>query len=71
METLYKEITAAGIETASHESDLYFPDTEAARDILNRYDIQKNNATRFTSNIDGKRWVDVPFAFDPFWEAKP
>ena len=24
----------------------------------------------FTSNIDGKRWIDVPFAYEPFWKKK-
>jgi len=24
--------------------------------------------TRFTNNIDGKPWYDVPFAYMPFWD---
>jgi hypothetical protein len=26
--------------------------------------------TPFTSNIDSKRWINVPFAYEPFWEKQ-
>ncbi len=69
--TLYAELKAAGVEVANHESDLYFPDTEETRAILDRHPLQKNNAQRFTNQAapnKGERWIDVPFAFIPFWE---
>lgn len=68
--TLYLSVRAAGIETASHESDLYIPATPEAVAILAGYPLQKANATRFRNQVDGKIWIDVPFAFDPYWEAR-
>ncbi len=67
MKTLYEEIVLAGIPTDHHESDLYVLDTALSREL-----IAKNGkvATGFVSRIDGKRWLDIPFAFDPFWKAR-
>jgi hypothetical protein len=73
MKTLYQTLKEAGIETDSHESDLYFPVTEASREILSRFPLQKGNATTFRNEAPphvGERWYDVPFAFDPFWQAR-
>lgn len=69
---LYADLTAAGIPTASHESDLYFPDTEQACAILARYPTEQSNARRFTNQAPphkGERWLDVPFAYLPWWKA--
>ena len=63
--SLYKELIAAGIQTDHHESDLYVLDTLTARDIMKRYG---KKGSSFTSQVDGKRWIDVPFAYEPFWE---
>jgi hypothetical protein len=71
--SLYEALKAAGIQTGSHESDLYFPASPEALAILNRYPLKKGNATRFTNQAApnvGERWVDVPFAYDPFWNKK-
>lgn len=67
---LYTALTEAGIPTANHESDLYFKFTPHSMQILDKYPLEAGNAKRFTNNIDGKIWVDVPFAYTPFWEAK-
>ena len=69
--SLYAEITAAGIPTGSHASDLYFPDTPESRAILNRHPTQRKNAKTFANQAPpnvGERWIDVPFAFEPFWD---
>lgn len=68
--TLYGDLTAAGIPVENHESDLYFPATATSLDILNRHPLQESNARQFTSQIDGKLWMDVPFAFLPWWEKR-
>ena len=73
MTTLYQDLMDAGIEVANHESDLYFPDTEPARTILAKYPREADIATRFTNSRPpnvGERWVDVPFAFLPWWKAR-
>ena len=68
--TLYQEIVAAGIPIGCHESDLYFPVTEQSREILARYPLQKGNATTFINQVEGGRWYDIPFAYDPWWESR-
>lgn len=68
--TLHAAIVAAGITTDHHESDLYFPVSPVAVTILDGYPDHKAIAKRFVSNTDGKAWVDVPFAYEPFWQAK-
>lgn len=67
---LFAEIKQAGIEFSNHESDLYLPDTPEVRAILVRHPLERGNATRFVNQLDGQRWVDVPFAFLPFWEQR-
>jgi hypothetical protein len=68
--SLYETILAAGIQHASHESDLYLPDTVEVRAILDGFPLEKRNATRFRNQVEGGTWIDVPFAFLPFWERK-
>lgn len=68
--TLYQELTAAGIETDNHASDLYCPATPEAYAILKRHPQQYGSASVFTSQTDGRQWYDVPFAFDPYWQQK-
>lgn len=65
-----KPLKAAGIPTDNHESDLYFATSRESLDILNRHPLQESIATQFRSQIDGKLWMEVPFAFIPFWESK-
>jgi hypothetical protein len=68
--TLYGELVAAGVEIANHESDLYVPDTAQVREILARYPISKANARPFRNQITKTVWLDIPFAFLPWWEAR-
>lgn len=67
--SIYKEMKAAGVEMSSHESDLYVPVNLVTAALVTAYE-HKNNVTTFTSNIDGNRWYDIPFAYDPYWESK-
>ena len=68
---LYEELRAAGVPIDSHESDLYFPATERALTILARHDIHRHNARPFVCITDGGRaWMEVPFAYAPWWEAQ-
>lgn len=70
MNTLFDAIKSEGIPHDSHESDLYLPDTPQVRSILDKFPLQKSNATRFRNEVQGGTWIDVPFAYQPFWEAK-
>lgn len=64
---VYDALTQAKCKTDSHESDLYVEDTQIARDIIARF---KLNFRPFRSNADGKMWLEVPFMYQPFWDAK-
>lgn len=68
--SLYTDLVAAGIKVSSHSSDLYFPVSDDSRKILSAYPIQKGNATVFTNQVEGGLWFDVPFAYEPWWEAR-
>lgn len=68
--SLFSAIVAAGIPYDSHESDLYIPDTPAASAVLALWPLEASNARPFSSEIDGKPWLDIPFAFLPYWEAR-
>lgn len=50
-----------------HASDLYVLDTPVARLVIRQFGRESSG---FTSQIDGKRWLDVPFAYEPFWTKK-
>lgn len=64
---LYADCLAAGLETDNHESDLYIKDCTKARALLDKYGLPEKP---FTSQIDGKSWLEVPFMYTPFWEKK-
>ena len=67
--TLYDAITEAGIPTDSHESDLYIRATPEAAEILAQYPCAVT-AKVFRSHVDGEWWWDVPFMYQPYWDAK-
>jgi hypothetical protein len=64
---LYQFLVAVGATLDHHESDLYVLDTPEARAI-----VEASGAvfTSFVSATDGKNWLDVPFAYEPFWTAR-
>jgi len=66
-ETLFQRIVLAGVEFDHHESDLYIENTSTAMEILKEFPLNKQNARDFISRIDGEAWIDVPFAYEPFW----
>ena len=66
--SLYKDLKEAGVPLDSHESDLYAMVTPESQKIIK---TSGHSFTTFISQIDGKRWYDLPFAFIPFWENKP
>jgi hypothetical protein len=68
--SLYSELLAAGLKLDSYRSDLYVRDCFDARQILERFPIEKSNARRFVSNLDGLLWIEVPFAYVPWWELR-
>lgn len=63
----YKVLVASGAKIDNHESDLYVEATEETRRIIA---ASKWTFSAFTSQVDGKRWYEVPFAYEPWWEAR-
>ncbi len=65
--TIHETMKNLGVEISSHYSDLYVPVTEETRTALKNAKPKPYFGT-FRSNIDGKMWFDISFAFDPYWE---
>ena len=65
--TLYEELKRAGVRMSNYRSDLYFEDTETTREILGRHG---KTHSRFSNQVENETWIEVPFAYDPYWEAK-
>lgn len=67
--SLYGDLLAAHVLMDHHESDLYFADCAAGRELLWRYPRQLAQAKRFYDS-DGNPWWDVPFAYLPWWAKR-
>jgi len=63
----YDLLKDAGIPLDSHESDLYVLANPGSRAILARCGA---SFTAFRSERDGRIWLDIPFAYKPWWDAK-
>lgn len=66
--SIYDQVVEKGLTVDNHESDLYVEDCEEARRIVDGYAF-KVNVRRFRG-ADGRFWLEVPFAFEPFWERR-
>ena len=66
---IHQELKEANVELDHYESDLYAlkcPESEA---IIERY-VFKSDVSIFKSEIDGRLWYEIPFAFLPYWEGR-
>jgi len=72
MDELYDDLLSAGCELDNHESDLYVKDTPMARDIIGLHQCmgEKRTVNRFKSSLDGSDWLDIPFAYLPWWRRR-
>lgn len=66
-ETIYQAMTKAGLHIENHASDLYTPATKEAIAICFRFACK----FEFFKDQSGKRWIDIPFAYDPHWQGNP
>jgi hypothetical protein len=64
----YYKLLRAKVPMDSHESDLYVKDTPTARAIL--ADWPFGRLERFKNNINGQIYIDIPFAYAPYWKKK-
>ncbi len=74
--TLYETLKEAGAEIGSHCSDLQVKSTPKVESIVKQFCTPPADGsywhgyprpTRFNSRIDGALWIEVSFAFDPYW----
>ena len=68
MTTIYQQLQTAGVPTDHHESDLYCKVTPESTALL--VAIHDPGVSTFRDRVTGDQWYDIPFAFDPFCEAK-
>lgn len=68
MSTLYTDMVATGEVIDHHESDLYVRDTPATRAVLARHPDQRFSTFKHVGT--GERWLDITFAYAPWWEAR-
>jgi hypothetical protein len=72
--TLYEKLVAAGCEIGNHESDLHVKVSEKASIVIRAFLFHvgcHGMPATFVSSIDGSLWYDIPFAYDPFFNARP
>lgn len=67
MSNLYEDLVALGATIENRYSDLYTPSTPEALALCKKHDACFST---FTSQIDGKLWIDAAFAYLPYWESK-
>ena len=65
--SLYAECVRRNIPMANHESDLYIPVTEETRELIKHFGCSHST---FTNQVEGGLWLDVPFAYLPWWERR-
>jgi hypothetical protein len=63
MTSIHQKLKAAGVKLDHHESDLYAIKCPESDRIIAGYKF-KQNVILFTSQLDGKPWYDIPFAFE-------
>ena len=68
MPTIYEDMKAAGLVQGNRYSDLYVFDTPEAREIVARH--RPAGTTHFASNIDRARLIEIPLAYDPYWQER-
>lgn len=82
MGTLYADLKAAGCTLGNHESDLHVKLCPQAIHVLREHSmaeyrpagpsrgepwIKLTGCSQFRSEVDGTLWIEIPFAFAPFW----
>lgn len=71
-ERVYDAVKRLGIPHSSHYSDLYLPNTRQVHEILKAHGVKINGhtASYFRNQVDGGIWIDLPFAYLPYWDAR-
>jgi len=70
--SLHQRLVEAECELDRHESDLYVRRTREVEQIIREFEAEGgiSNKEPFISAIDGTAWYDLPFHYQPYWDAK-
>lgn len=64
--SLYQDLAKLGLPMSNHESDLYVAWSPKAYALVRAAGI----IHQCFRDSDGKAWIEVPFAYEPFWKGK-
>jgi len=71
--SLYQKLVETGVEIDFHESDLYVENTTETQKIIGQHRLKNDgypqNIQHF-NGTDGKRYIEIPFGYEPFWETR-
>lgn len=72
IKSLYERLTEAGCILGSYQSDLHVLATSRSKEVIRAFEAEGgiSNQRTFTSAVDGAEWIDLPFAYDPWWEER-
>jgi hypothetical protein len=65
--SIYSEVKASGGYISNHASDLYIEVNDENTALIVKHGGK--SITVFRNRVTGKMCYDIPFAFDPYWEA--
>lgn len=65
--SLYTDLMDAKVTVDNHYSDLYALATPEAVATFRKWE---QPLRFFRSQIDGQIWLEAPFMFEPYWDAK-
>lgn len=70
--SIYRQLRDIGATMEGRYSDLHAKATPEALALIRAFRFDDSDDLRlmhnvYRSNIDGSEWVEVPFAWEPFW----
>ena len=69
--SLYQDLVKLGVPHSNRASDLYFPVTEQTTGLVKKWKKKTTLVVnKFTHEVEKTLWYEIPFAYDPFWEAR-
>jgi hypothetical protein len=65
VKSLYQRMIEIGATVDNQESDLYVKATPETYAVVTACDLRWSTFKA----TDGSPWIEIPFAFDPWWES--
>jgi hypothetical protein len=68
MKSFCQEVIERGLEYSHRYSDLYVKHCKELDELLELYpQFKRGLRVSFTSKLDGQRWSEFPFLYEPYW----